>query len=186
MPDPRPRSDKQLVAAAAKWCRDVRRHFVWSEEDLVNQCERIARLPLRALWVPTIADVQALEAEQCTILPRWLRTARYAVEREEWAERRRHEWLNLRTWYRTGYDPESSDWFDCSWPLLFRDEFYLVEDLQSLSEGHVRALRRFLSEFRGPYKSKEEAAGELLRKLGINTIAAVPPSPADEEVPNEA
>ena len=180
MPDPRPRSDKQLVAAAAKWCRDMRRHFDWSEADLVEECERIARLPLRSLWVPTVEDVRALEAEQPRLLPRWLRTARYAVEWTECPEDRRGDWLNCRTWYRFDYDPETSDWFDCSWPLLFRDEFYLFEDLQSLSEGDVRALRTFLSEFGGPYKSKEQAARDLLRKLGIGTVLVEePPNPKD-------
>lgn len=113
------------------------------------------------------------------MLPRWLRTARYAVERLSYPERRRHDWVDARTWYRPNYDLDTSDWFDCSWPLLFRDEFYLIEDLQVLAEPQVRALRTFLSEFQGPYKSKEQAAQAFLRKLGIETLAIDSSCPID-------
>jgi len=162
---PKPRSEKMLIAAAAKWCRAVRNHFQWSVEDLARECDAATEWLRFANAIPTKEDIETLEAEQVKRLPRWLRSARYAVERAELSSRSQEAWPLPRTWFT--YDYTGGDAFDCSYPLVFRDEYYFFEDLNQMAEDDRRALRRFTSAWLSPYPNRKDVVERLLSDFGV-------------------
>jgi hypothetical protein len=161
MPDPSPRSEKALIAAAADWCRSVRAHFEWSSEDFARECSHAARWLRFANGVPTAAEIEMLEAGRVTLLPRWLRSA----ERAELDPVARDHWPRPRTWFT--HDYTGGDPFDCSYPLLFRDEYYFLEDLNQMPEDDRRALRRFTTGWNSLHKIKKDVVERLLADLNV-------------------
>lgn len=166
-----PRSEKKLIAAAADWCRGARAHFNWSVEDLAKECALAAQWLRFANAIPTIEEIETLESGAARQLPRWLRSARYAVERATLESRDRERWPRPRTWF--SYDSTDADAFDCSYPLLFRDEYYFLEDLNSMEEEDRRALRRFTSAWVGPYITRKDAVTRLLADFGVTFERAI-------------
>jgi hypothetical protein len=159
-----PRKETQLVVAAAQWCKEARAHFGWSEADLVQQCIDV-QYPFRFGEPPTEQDVTDLESGSLKHLPRWLRYARFAVEKASLSPELRAQWPGERTWFTYSY--EGGDPFDCSYPLVFRDEFYLLEALSSLPGDRFRATKRFVMAMASPYISTHDAAARLLSDFDV-------------------
>jgi len=157
-----PRALPQIAKAAGRWIVDARSRFGWTAEDLVDRIERLFG-HFRIVRVPTVEEVEALEAGREQHLPAWVKFARLAVEREKlesaadvvrWAEER-SPWQG---------DVPHDD-FDCCWPLVTRPEFHLLEHLDAMPEEERRMAFRLAAAWRSPYATRNKVFETVIEAL---------------------
>lgn len=169
---------RKQVVAAAQWMRSERQRLGWSPEDLANRVEAIASDMGWEGCVPGSSEIEALEAERPKTLPRWLKLARYAVERAGVPDADAVAWLAERNSYWQTGEP-----LRMSRPLLFDEEDKILRKLQKLDTEEQRAIRAFISDYadRQCYFSKEAMAERLLKRLDIGAPRAGTAVSAEQE-----
>jgi len=172
-----PRALPQIAKAAGRWIAEARARYGWTEEDLIDGIHRLFG-HFRVVRVPTVEQIQALEAGREQYLPAWVKFARLAVEREEllsaadtvrWAEER-SPWQG---------DVPHDD-FDCCWPLVTQPEYHLLEHLDSMPEGDRRMAFRLAAAWQSPYATRNKVFEAVIQALSSRMHVAptqkVPPA----------
>lgn len=166
------RSLSQLAKVAGQWVRDARHHFDWSEEELID---RIARLRgyFRVVRVPEIEDVESLEAGREKHIPAWVKFARLAVEHEQLdSEADRLAWAEQRSPWQDDLPHEA---FDCCWPLVTRQEFMLLEDIDRMTEDQRRMAFRLAAAWNSPYAERNKVFDAAIQALAARMHVPAPP-----------
>ena len=147
------RSSRNLAQAAGKWVGSARHHFAWSEQDLMDRISRLQGY-FRVVRVPEVEDVERLEAGLEKHIPAWVKYARLAVELEQLhCEADRVAWAEARSPWQ-GDHPH--DALDCCWPLVTRQEFMLLEELDRMGESHRQAAFRLSAAWNSPYADRDK------------------------------
>jgi len=167
------RSLSQLAKIAGLWVRDARHHFDWSEMELIERIERL-RGYFRVVQVPDTEDVERLEGGGEKHIPAWVKFARLAVEHEGLeSPAERVAWAELRSPWQ-GDEPH--DAFDCCWPLVTRQEFMLLEDIDRMTEDQRRMTFRLASAWNSPYAERNKVFDAAIQALAGRMHVAAPPA----------
>ena len=137
--------------------------------------ERIARLRgyFRVVRVPDTEDVERLEAGREKHIPAWVKFARLAVEHEELdSAADRIAWAELRSPWQSD---EPHDAFDCCWPLVTRQEFMLLEDVDRMTEDQRRMTFRLASAWNSPYAERNKVFDATIQALAARMRVPAPP-----------
>lgn len=177
------RSLSQLAKAASIWLSDARAHFGWSEEDLIDRISRLTTY-FRVVRVPSLGDIQNLEAGREIHFPAWIKFARLAFELEELqTEEQRRRWAEQRSPWQ-GHAPH--DELDFCWPLVSRPELNLLEHLDSMSENERRMAFRLAASWNSPYADRRKVFDATIKALSARMQVPPPktlPGPVQELTP---
>lgn len=159
---------RKQVRAAAEWMRGERQRPGWTTKGLALKAQDMASDMGWEGFVPDEAEIEALETELPKNLPRWFKLIRYTIERASVPEPEALSWLAERNAYWQAGNP-----LRLSRPLLFEEEGRILRKLQKLDGNEQRAISAFISDHaeRRCCYSKEEIAGRLLKRRGIDPAA---------------
>lgn len=166
MTAPNPHQRKRAIAAGA-WLKAERERLGWSIEDICAQAQKMADVHMFDVISkdnpqPFAEQIEALEAGEYEEPPRWLRAAYHAIEAAELDEVGRNALRRERNHYWRGHP------WDASHPMVFHNEYFLLQHLGQYTSDERRAIEQFVAKWKSAYPSKKkDALHRLARELGF-------------------
>lgn len=144
----------------------------WSRSDLIENI-RLLNTWFRVVRVPTLDELERLEAGREKHFPGWFKYARLAVEYEQLSnEAARIAWAEQRSPWQSD---QPHDALDCCWPLVTRQEFMLLEQLDRMPEEQRRAAFQLAAAWNSPcadrnkvFEKARTALAERMDKRGTD------------------
>lgn len=166
------RSLSEITKEAGRWIKDARTHYNWTQQDLIERITDLRHV-FRIVRVPSIEEVESLEAERERYLPGWVKFARLAVEAagiESQADLAR--WAEARSVWQSDIPHDD---FDCCWPLVTRPEYYLLEHLDQMREEDRRFAFRLAAAWNSPYATRNKVFNSVIAALSERMHVPPPP-----------